>query len=91
MEIPDIRELIEKSSLGAPNAKRLRAKGRRILRGEPEPTTPFERRAKTIHAQFMHGDFDEKEAFERLIEAGCGPKRANREIRSWLVEADPNG
>lgn len=77
-EDTDIGALIEASSLGTPQARALRAEGRRILYGGSEPDMD---RIYAVGGDLAAGRITEDEAYERFLEAGCLPAGARLHVR----------
>lgn len=76
----NIKDLIEASSLGTPEAKALRAEGHRMARGA-HPA--IEDRLDVIARDLGAGYIDEAEAIERCREAGCTPANAVGHVNRW--------
>jgi hypothetical protein len=78
----EMRDLIEASSLGTPEAKALREEGKRLLKGEP---SVIDEKLDEIAADYTEGRIDEKEAYDRCIEAGCTPAGAGIHVSTWAA------
>lgn len=67
-------------SFGTPAARRLRAQGRRMLRGEPEK---IDVARDQVYADWAARRIDDVEAIDRLAEAGERASVAERMVSGW--------
>lgn len=75
-----LRELFEASSFGTPAARRLRERGARMLRGEPDPK---DARQDQVYEDWAAGRIDDVEAVDRLTDAGLYPHYADQVVSGW--------
>jgi hypothetical protein len=77
-----IRDLIEASSLGTPEARAVREEGSRLARGG---TTPPDDALDQIAGDLTSGYIDETEAIARCEDAGCTPHGAMGHVSRWTA------